>query len=335
MTHWEYEGMEPASMSDRLINRILVVDDEKPYRELLAEILLTWGYTCEVAADAFEALDLLSQGRFDLVISDIRMQGKDGLELMREARETFPQLDFIIMTGYAPEYSYTDVISAGATDFICKPFQLTELEAKLGRIERENQNIRRLQVILEETLDALASALEMKDPYTAGHQRRVATLACAIAMEMGLSTAMIDTIRMAALVHDIGKLSVPAEILTKPTKLKETEVNLVKDHAQTTYDILSKVEFPWPIAQIGLQHHERVDGSGYPHGLSGTDILLEARIIAVADVVESMGTHRPYRAALGMDRTLEEITMNRGILYDAEVADACLKLFVEKGYKLD
>jgi HD-GYP domain-containing protein (c-di-GMP phosphodiesterase class II) len=128
---------------------------------------------------------------------------------------------------------------------------------------------------------------------------------------------------------------VPAEILTKPTKLKETEVNLVKDHAQTTYDILSKVEFPWPIAQIGLQHHERVDGSGYPHGLSGTDILLEARIIAVADVVESMGTDRPYRPALGMDRALEEISMNRNILYDAEVVDACLKLFVEKGYKLD
>lgn len=265
-------------MGDMLIKRILVVDDEEMYRQLLAKILLNWGYTCEVASDAFEALDMLSQGRFDLVISDIRMKDKDGLELMREARESFPQLDFIIMTGYTPDYSYTDVISAGATDFICKPFQLTELEAKLGRIERENQNIRRLQVLLEETLDALASALEMKDPYTAGHQRRVSTLACAIALEMGLSSAMIDTIRMAAMVHDIGKLSVPAEILSKPTKLKEIEVDLVKGHSQTTFDILSKVDFPWPIAQIGLQHHERLDGSGYPQGLSGDDILLEARI---------------------------------------------------------
>jgi putative nucleotidyltransferase with HDIG domain len=176
--------------------------------------------------------------------------------------------------------------------------------------------------------------VETKDAYTAGHQRRVANLARAIAAEMGLSPEQIDGIRMAAVIHDLGKISVPAEILSKPIGLNDLEYGLIKIHPQVGYDILKEIEFPWPVAQIVLQHHERMDGSGYPQGLLGEEIILEARILAVADVVEAMASHRPYRPPHGVDKALEEISRNRGILYDPEVVDACLKLFNEKGFKL-
>jgi PAS domain S-box-containing protein/putative nucleotidyltransferase with HDIG domain len=197
------------------------------------------------------------------------------------------------------------------------------------------QSLERLQMTLEGTVNSLASAIEMRDPYTAGHQRRVTQLACAIAEEMGLPGEQIDGLRLAGLVHDIGKINVPAEILSKPGPLTELEFGLIKMHPQVGYDILKEIEFPWPVAQIVLQHHERMDGSGYPQGLSGEEIILEARILAVADVVEAMSSHRPYRPSRGIDEALEEISHNRGILYDPEVVDACLKLFAEKGFKLE
>jgi PAS domain S-box-containing protein len=184
------------------------------------------------------------------------------------------------------------------------------------------------------TIQVLISALEARDPYTAGHQFRVAHLSCAIATEMGLSQAKIDGIQMAGSIHDIGKLSIPAEILSKPTKLTNLEFSLIKEHAQSGYDMLKDVESPWPLAQIVYQHHERMDGSGYPRKLKGDEILVAARIMAVADVVEAMASHRPYRPGLGIEVALEEIAKNKGILYDEAVADACLKLFREKDYKL-
>ncbi len=182
-------------------------------------------------------------------------------------------------------------------------------------------------------IQAMAFAVETRDPYTAGHQQRVADLAHAIAEEMGLSLDQIDGILMVGIIHDLGKMSVPAEILSKPVKLNEMEFGLIKKHPRVGYEILKEIEFPWPIAQIVLQHHERMDGSGYPSGLSGEDILLEARILAVADVVEAMASHRPYREALGLDKALEEISKNQGILYDPNVVVACLRLFKEKGFK--
>jgi HD-GYP domain-containing protein (c-di-GMP phosphodiesterase class II) len=151
---------------------------------------------------------------------------------------------------------------------------------------------------------------------------------------MKLPEDRIEGIRIASLVHDIGKISLPAEILNKPTKLSEIEYNLIKDHSQTGYDVLKSIEFPWPVARIVLQHHERLNGSGYPNKLKGDEIILEARIIGVADVIDAMSSHRPYRPAWGMDKALEEITQNKGILYDPEVANACLKLFKEKRFKL-
>jgi len=183
------------------------------------------------------------------------------------------------------------------------------------------------------TVQVMVSAVEIRDPYTAGHQVRSADLAHAIATEMGLSQDKIDGIRIAGNIHDIGKLSVPAEILSKPTKLSELEFALIKHHSQKGFEILVDVESPWPLAETVYQHHERMDGSGYPRHLRGEEILIEARILAVADVVESMASHRPYRAAVGLDAALEEIEKNRGLLYDRHVVDACLRLFREKGFQ--
>jgi len=172
-------------------------------------------------------------------------------------------------------------------------------------------------------------------PYTAGHQIRTADLARAIATEMGFTKERIDGLRMAGSIHDIGKLSVPAEILSKPTKLTKIEFSLIKEHSQKGYEMLKDIESPWPLAEMVYQHHERMNGSGYPRNLKGDDILMEARILAVADVVESMASHRPYRPALGIDAAMKEIESNRGILYDIGAVDICLRLFREKGFQLE
>jgi len=183
-------------------------------------------------------------------------------------------------------------------------------------------------------VQALSSVTEYRDPYTAGHQQRVSKLAADIARELGLLKDTVDGIRVAGTLHDIGKISIPAEILTKPTKLLEIEFGLVKTHSQVGYDILKDIDFPWPVAEAVLQHHERLDGSGYPRGLKGSAIIPQARVLAVADVVEAMASHRPYRPAHGIDSALAEIARGSSKLYDAEVAVACRTLFAEKGYEL-
>ncbi|UCG14839.1 MAG: HD-GYP domain-containing protein [Deltaproteobacteria bacterium] len=191
----------------------------------------------------------------------------------------------------------------------------------------------KLRKAMAGVIQAMALTVERKDPYTAGHQRRVADLARGLAREIGLSAHQIDGIRMAGLIHDLGKICVPAEILSKPGGLTEIELSLIRSHPQIGYEILKEIEFPWPVAQIVLQHHERMDGSGYPAGLSNGEIVLEARTLAVADVVEAMASHRPYRPALGIDKALEEVSDNRDILYDPEVVDACLRLFRLRNFR--
>ena len=213
-----------------------------------------------------------------------------------------------------------------------------ELKGKLldaRRAENELQNtLGKLEKALEGTFKAMSLTIELRDLYTAGHQRRVMNLAVAIAKEMNLSQDKVEGIRMAGIIHDIGKIAMPAEILTKPTRLSRTEFQLIKDHPRVGYDILKRIEFPWPVAQIVLQHHERVDGSGYPDGLVGDAILLEARILALADHVEALSSHRAYRPALGLDKAMEEIRRGRGIQFDSRVVDTCIKLFCEKGFHL-
>ena len=206
-------------------------------------------------------------------------------------------------------------------------------ERRKAEVELQ-QTLESLRKSIGATIQTMVAAIEMRDPYTAGHQLRVADLARTIATEMGLAPDKIEGIRMAGSIHDIGKLSIPAEILSKPTKLTNLEFSLIKEHSKNGYEMLKNVESPWPLAQIVYQHHERMDGSGYPRNLKGDEILMEARIMAVADVVEAMASHRPYRPGLGIDAALAEIEKNKGTHYDNTVADACLKLFREKGYQL-
>ncbi|MBW2039473.1 MAG: HD-GYP domain-containing protein [Deltaproteobacteria bacterium] len=213
---------------------------------------------------------------------------------------------------------------------------LKELAAEHKRTEEAlKHSLEKLRKAMGEIIQAMALTIEVRDPYTAGHQRRVANLACAIAKEMGLSEEQINGIHIAAVIHDIGKISIPAEILSKPDRLTKDEIAMVKAHPRAGYEIIRTIEFSWPVAQIVLQHHERIDGSGYPLGLKGEDILLEARILAVADVVEAMSFHRPYRPAFDIKKILEEISKNRGILYDTRAVDACLRLFVEQGFEFE
>jgi PAS domain S-box-containing protein/putative nucleotidyltransferase with HDIG domain len=197
------------------------------------------------------------------------------------------------------------------------------------------ESYERLRASLEGTVTALSAVVESKDPYTAGHQRRVTHLACAIAREMGLSQDQIEGIRVMGYLHDIGKIAVPAEILSRPGKINQFEFNLVKQHPLSGFDILKQIAFPWPVAQAVSQHHERLDGSGYPAGVTDREIILEAKVLAVADVVEAMASHRPYRPAMGIELALEEITQHRGTLYDSQVVEACVQLFNKKDYEFD
>ena len=230
----------------------------------------------------------------------------------------------------------------GEGSFLKEEKQLIDsIAERLGQITQRRQAEEVLKHTLESlrkafgtTIQVMVSAIEVRDPYTAGHQIRVADLARAIATEMGLPQDTIEGIRMAGSIHDIGKLSIPAEILSNPTKLSDIEFELIKEHPRKGYEMLKDVESPWPLAEIVYQHHERMDGSGYPRNLKGDEILMEARIMAVADVVEAMASHRPYRPTLGIDAALKEIEDNKRTLYDADAVGACLRLFREKSFSL-
>jgi PAS domain S-box-containing protein/putative nucleotidyltransferase with HDIG domain len=201
--------------------------------------------------------------------------------------------------------------------------------------EALKKSVEQLRKALRGTVKALASALEMRDPYTSGHQRRVTQLACAIGKELGFSEDQIEGMRMIGFLHDIGKIAVPAEILSKPGKINDHEFSIIKMHAEAGFNILKEIDFPCPVAESIAQHHERLDGSGYPKGLSGSEIILEARILAVADVVEAISSHRPYRPGLGIEEALKEVTQKKGSHFDPEVVDACVRLFTEKGFTFD
>ncbi len=217
---------------------------------------------------------------------------------------------------------------------------LAQTKQELGNLNsRLEERVREKTESIKKTLNgiviALSTVVEIRDPYTAGHQSRVAQLAGAIGRQLGFSEDYCEGIRVAGLLHDIGKIIIPAEILCKPSRLTEYELHFIKAHPQAGYDILKGIEFPWPIATAVIQHHERINGSGYPSGLTDREIIVEARILAVADVIESMASHRPYRPSRGTEQALEEIARNRGVLYAADVADASLGLFREKGFKFE
>jgi putative nucleotidyltransferase with HDIG domain len=208
------------------------------------------------------------------------------------------------------------------------------MQAKQIQVEKKlRQSYKKLQRTLEDIIEVITKIVEIRDLYLVGHQEKVSKLATKIAQEMGITPDKIEGIRISSLVHDIGKISLPTEILNRPNKLIDIELALIKNHPQIAYDILKTINFPWPVAEIILQHHEMINGSGYPNKLKNNEILIEAKIIAVADVIEAMSSNRPYRSAHSIEEALEEISRNKGILYDPEIVDVCITLFKEKGFE--
>ncbi|MDM8516868.1 response regulator [Desulfobacterales bacterium HSG16] len=336
---------------------ILVVDDAPESIRILVDSLMP-DYEVSVALNGVEALKIAaSDSAPDLILLDIVMPGLDGYEVCRrlKADEKTENIPIIFITGKNQASDEAKGLELNAVDYIVKPFCTNIVKARIRthlelKGQRDNlecmdtlvqtrtqeliqtnkellESSAKLQRILEQTVNALRSSVEMKDPYTAGHQVRVKQLACAIAEKMNFSSQDIDGIRIAGLLHDIGKISVPSEILSKPGQLTKTEFNLLKEHSIFGYEILKGIEFPRPVAQIILQHHERINGTGYPLGITGDKMLPESKVLCVADVVESMSTHRPYRASLGIETALEEIKRRRGSYYDPVPVDICLSLF--------
>ncbi|MFP3869995.1 MAG: HD domain-containing phosphohydrolase [Syntrophobacteria bacterium] len=357
---------------DRTVNKgaeraILVVDDEKSICTLLQRVMKKEGYACDTATSATEARQELNGRKFDLVLCDVYMPGESGLSLSRHIVKQHRDTAVILITGLGDAEVAGGALEMGADGYISKPLDPNDVRFNVSNALRRRDLERQCQVHREELEDqvqartaelrereerlrtaleklgkttegivqAMAATVEKRDPYTAGHQRRVANIAKTVAEKMGLSDDQIDCIRIAALIHDLGKISVPAEILAKPGKITEAEFSFIKTHSEVGHDILQNIEFPWPVAEIVLQHHERIDGSGYPRGLSEAEILLEAKIIAVADVVEAMSSDRPYRPAPGIEVALREISEKRGSLYDAAVVDAALEVLRAKDFTLE
>ena len=332
------------------IIKILIAEDTPADAELCEREVRKILKSCQfqVVDERQAYVTALSEFQPDLILSDYSMPGFDGMAALKLAQEYAPEMPFIIVTGSVSEDVAAECMKAGAWDYIIKqhirrlgPAVVSALDKKQTLITKSKAEdereaaYRALDKALTDSIAAMSKIVEIRDPYTAGHQTRVADLSVAIARELKLPEERVKYIRIAALIHDIGKIYIPSDILSKPGKLRDMEWQLIKIHAQGSYDILKTIEFPWPIAQIAWQHHERLDGSGYPQGLDGDHILLEAKILAVADVVEAMSSYRPYRPALGIEKALDEISRNRGVLYDPNIVDACLKLFNENRFKLE
>jgi Response regulator containing a CheY-like receiver domain and an HD-GYP domain len=328
-------------MKDKLISLLLLEDnpgDARLIRELLAETDDRFNLQC---------VDLLSKGlkclvsqNIDAVLLDLGLPDNQGLGAIEYLRAKKSSIPIIVLTGLNDEGVAIEAVRRGAQDYLIKGSITGSMLSRVIRyaIERKNheeelkRSLEKFTRALNGTVKAMAMAVEIRDPYTAGHQRRSADLARAIAQEMNLSPERVEGIQLACMIHDIGKISIPAEILSKPSLLSNMELSLIKIHPQVGYDILKEIDFPWPIAKTVLQHHERINGSGYPAGLKNDDILLEAKVLAVADVVEAIASHRPYRPAFGTKEAIDEIIQKQGILYDPAVVKSCLRLFQDKEY---
>ncbi|GAB6124418.1 HD domain-containing phosphohydrolase [Humidesulfovibrio idahonensis] len=325
-------------------SRVLLVDDDQNLLDSLVRLLRP-EYELFTARDGAEALSVLSTcGPFSVILSDLKMPGMDGIELLSRMQRTNPDTVRILLTGHADMQAAIDAANLGYVyRFLTKPCppEVLRLEIKnalrhasLVRDQRELFALQRCKVLLEGVVKGFSALVEGRDPYLAGHQQRVTNLALTIGRELGLTGGELETLRIAGLLHDIGKVYVPADLLCRPGILRQEELSIVQMHPEVGYEILKHLDQDWPVAVIIRQHHERMDGSGYPQGLTGRFITQGARILAVADVVDAMCSHRPYRQSLGIVRALEEIEKNKGRLYDERAAEVCLELFREKGYSL-
>ncbi|MCP5007216.1 MAG: response regulator [Planctomycetes bacterium] len=331
---------------------VMVVDDEGSVLKTTEVLLEEEGYLVQLCSTGKDAIDRLDK-EINAVVLDINMPDISGLEVFEKLKAKNPYVPIIFHTGVATKREYRRDIRRQFKPhaYVIKgndPEQLLDTVASAvesyGNIRRNvrfsedlykelQQSSHKLRTNMEGTIHAMALTVEIRDPYTAGHQSRVSDLACVIAKEMNLSTELIEGIQMAGIIHDVGKIRIPAEILNKSGKLSDIELSMIRTHPQVGYEILKGIEFKWPIATIVHQHHEKINGSGYPLGLKGDETLIESKILCVADVVEAMTLHRPYRPALGVDKALDEIIKNKGILYDTKVVDACLSDFRREGFK--
>ena len=322
---------------------LLILEDNPDDAELAVKELEREGFDVEwIRVDTERGFREVLTKKPDLILVDYAVPSFGGLDALKIHRQLKLDVPLIVFSGTIGEEVAVECVKSGATDYVLKD-NISRLSFVVKRaldeikIYRKNKYIEEelrkrtveLQEILKGTISALITVVEYRDLYTSGHQQRVSELARTIAKEMGFSRDRMMGICMAGALHDIGKIAIPVEILSKPDLLSETEFDLIKNHSKVGYDILTSIKFPWPLARIILQHHERVDGSGYPNGLLGKEILIEAKILGVADVVEAMTFHRPYRPALGIDKALEEISNNKGKLYDTEVVKVCLNIFKE------
>ncbi len=325
--------------------RVLLVDDDQnlldSFRRLFKDEFEL--FTAESGAEALSTLDVC--GPFTVLVTDLKMPGMDGIELLSRAAAASPDTVRILLTAHADLQAAMDAANIGSVYRIltkpCPPdlLRLSVIQAReyaqLVQNQRELYALKRCKVLLEGIVQGFSALVEARDVYLAGHQRRVTALTLAMGREMGLSDEELDTLRIAGLLHDIGKVYVPADFLNRPGILRQEELSVIQMHPEVGYDILKHLDQNWPVAVIIRQHHERMDGSGYPQGLKDRFIVQGARIMAVADVVDAMCSHRPYRPSLGITAALEEIEKNKGRLYDTQAVDVCLMLFRERGYKLE
>ncbi|MHB0867162.1 MAG: HD-GYP domain-containing protein [Thermoleophilia bacterium] len=332
-------------MSD--LTRILILEDVCEDGELMMRELrqtdMKFESVCVRTRDEF--LKELEEFSPNLILSDYSLPSYDGFTALEDYQQAGNGAPFIFVSGEMGEETAIEAMKRGATDYVLKQRlerlapvvqrALHEVDDHSARLQAEaglKKSLADMRKAMGGVIQAFSLTVESRDPYTAGHQLRVADLARAIAEEMGLDHKRIEAIRLGGSIHDLGKIKVPAEILSKPGVLTALEFEMIKIHPATGYEILKDVDFPWDIAQIVFQHHERLDGSGYPQGLSGEDIGVESRIMAVADVVEAMNSHRPYRPALGIEKALEEIVSKKDVAFDAGAVDACARI-VKTGYR--
>jgi putative two-component system response regulator len=324
------------------LTRALLVEDNPGDARLIVEMLAEVDSDIELeqCGTLSSAIERLAGNSIEVVVLDLALPDSQGIATFSRLQEAAPHVAVIVLTGNSDMREALRTVEEGAQDFLVKgrvdgeiltrsidyarSRKESERQLRASRAELRESN-EQLREMVYEVAEAMGRVVEARDPYTQGHQERVAHVAKLIAAEMGLPQEDVDAVEMAGLIHDIGKMCIPAEILSRPGSLTAIERGLIRQHPQSSYDILKDIAFPWPVADIALQHHERLDGSGYPRGLAGDDILLAARILAVADVVEAMSSHRPYRPALGLEIAMGELR-DHPSLYDQQVVDACTRL---------